>query len=329
MGPTRPLAGLRAGVAPLAGVAGTVGLLLLRGHAAGDRERRDESSVLGLHARIAADSERAPGAFLRVGTTVADHRFGVARDHVDAHRGADPDRLGDRGAAGDRDQIGGVLGAHQQRLRLVDSHRAGTDLDVGPVVDLGQGLVVRHGDDDGAVEPEVAGLAAGRGQGHTNGLRVGGNRQTVGAQEHAVLDGREDVVAVVEDLDCDTGGAVALSGGAAEPGLLQTAVREPGLLLRGGGPLDPECLEVAAQVQGMVHRVGLDRHPLGIRGVGCLEGAVLIDPSPVLHGRLGVLVHDQDREGTGQGDLLPVHAGLGPGVDEVVVEPQVAVQVGR
>ena len=183
-------------------------------------------------------------------------------------------------------------------------------------------------------EAEVLRLPARGTDGHAQHAVFGRDCEGVGVQQHAVIDLRDDVVGVEVDQCGDPDGLAgvfaARTGEAEVAQPLAHILGRPALGLdeirrRPGNQVDPGHLEVAAQVDGVVLAHGVDHDVLAGRG-----RRTRIDLGTVADRRGRLMIEEDHGHRAGdRGLLLPDGGRLGPRIDEVVVEAEIAVQVGR
>ena len=84
-------------------------------------------------------------------------------------------------------------------------------------------------------------------------------------------------------------------------------------------------LEIAAQVDRVIDAVGGHLHAL----VAAAQERILIDEGAGPDQRVGAIVEHQHRKGASIRGLLALGRGLAPGIHQIVIRPQIAIEVGR
>ena len=309
-------------------MSGLGGALLGTGLGAGDAERADEAVVGGVDDDATAGGEGAASVSCIVAETVADHRLGVTDDRIDADRRAGGRFVGHDDRTGDGDGIGCVGGSDEHRasgsVGVVE--RPAADDDRRPVADLGEGRVDDHRGRDRPLGAGGARCRPGSDEGHGEVEGAGVDDEAVGAERDAIVDPGLGVVAVPEESEAATGGR-GIGGGV---GVHAVAAHRPHVGLAAADRIGR--LEVARQVDRLVDALGGHAHRLvtgaEVRGIQDAIG-ILVDLRPRLDRGRGRMGEHEDGHGPGERLLLAVASGLCPGVEEVVVETAVVVDVAR
>ncbi|EGF32750.1 hypothetical protein IMCC9480_2061 [Oxalobacteraceae bacterium IMCC9480] len=302
------------------GAAGTAGrrLFLNRRFArctgTGRRKAGDETRVGGIDIDRPAGAEAAERDGHGSAHVIADQGLRIARHHIACQRNPDAGIFSEGDRAGDRDRHGFVERIDGDRLR---------DVDDCAIVDLRDGGVIDHVHDEDTVAGGCATAAAGGTQHDGQHAGIGGDVKRVGSHQGTVFDLRGDGIVV----DIETGGGTNGRAPGCRRDTAAGAVRFKLELdfpvLAGTKPGYAGYLDIADDADRLHDAFGMHQDVPG--GNGLRGGLVYF--CAVLDGGACLVIHHQRRERDGARFHLALGGRIGPGIDQVVVQPQVAIEI--
>ena len=253
---------------------------------------------------------------------IADGRFGVADDGAHRERDAGTRLFGYGHRPAHRNCDGVIVGSdeHGGSFGCRIGEHSVADRDGCTVVDLSERRVDDHVGSKRRIECRRVGLAAGCCKHDRHDPGTGGDLQSVAVGGRAVFDLCRHGVAEPVEAQASTDSAAALGRRCAETRGAVVVALEPV-----SGPTTTEgwCLEVADQADRVVHAFGHDGDVLHT----VAHGNVLVDRGAGLDTGISLMDEHQRGERAGLGGLLATGGRLSPGVDQVVVETQVVVEI--
>ena len=207
----------------------------------------------------------------------------------------------------------------------------GTNCDICAIINLGDGAVIHNGGHHRTIEGHIVSLTTGCTKGHRQGCRIGIDLQAVGIQIHTVFYPGCGVIHKGITQESNTHGtafigrlgaiATCCCFGLPAAVALIFALRFIGIAGYTGR------YKVTSQIHHMSCVISCDLNILVCSF--CLNCTVLVNRCPFLDSGIRTLVHNQYRNRTSRGFLLPFGTGGRPGIDQVIVQPQVTIEVSR